>query len=79
MSFSNLIVGKLSNDLLEALGLPQNGIPSHVYKMRVNGYPSGWLEEAREEYSGITIFTAPNECNYCNIFIYDSYLFLEMI
>lgn len=61
MSYSNLIVGKLSDDLLEALGLPKNGIPAHVYKMRENGYPSGWLEEAKDDFSGITIFTAPNE------------------
>lgn len=59
---SHFTPGKLSDDLLNALGLPSNGIPLHVYKMRKYGYPSGWLEEARDEFSGISIFTAPNEC-----------------
>lgn len=58
-----MIVGTLSDELLKALGLPKNGIPLHVYKMRKMGYPNGWLDEARDEFSGITIFTAPNECS----------------
>lgn len=47
--------------MLSALGLSKNEIPLHVYKMREYGYPSGWLEEAKVEYSGISIFTAPNQ------------------
>lgn len=54
---------------MEALGVPKNGLPIHIYRMREHGYPSGWLEEAREEYSGIEIYTAPNECNYKCILI----------
>jgi zinc finger CCHC domain-containing protein 8 len=54
--------------LLKALGLPENGIPVHVYRMRKYGYPRAWLEEARDEYSGISIFTAPNKCNILSIF-----------
>lgn len=65
---NNFTPGKLSGALLEALGVSENGIPVHIYKMRENGYPRAWIEEAREEYSGISIFTAPNKCNYKSIF-----------
>lgn len=54
--------------MLEALNLPKNGIPLHVYKMRKYGYPSGWLQEARDVFSGISIFTSPNECKYIYLF-----------
>ncbi|XP_026816970.1 zinc finger CCHC domain-containing protein 8 homolog [Rhopalosiphum maidis] len=60
--WSDLTPGKLSDNLLKALGVPENGLPVHIYRMREHGYPSGWLEEAREEYSGISIYTKPNEC-----------------
>ncbi|XP_022168152.1 zinc finger CCHC domain-containing protein 8 homolog [Myzus persicae] len=59
--WSDLTPGKLSDDLLKALGVPKNGLPLHIYRMRQHGYPSGWLEEAKEEYSGISIYTTPNE------------------
>jgi len=49
--------------LLKALDVPSNGLPVHIYKMREFGYPNGWLKEAKEKYSGISIFTGPNECN----------------
>lgn len=62
-SFIRFTPGKLSEDLLQALDVPSNGLPLHVYQMRKWGYPNGWLEEAKEKYSGIAIFTAPNECN----------------
>jgi len=58
--------------LLKALGVPKNGLPVHIYRMREHGYPSGWLEEARDEYSGISIFTTPNECNYKRLLLYNS-------
>jgi len=57
--------------LLKALGVPKNGLPVHIYRMREHGYPSGWLEEAREEYSGISIYTTPNECNYKCLLLYN--------
>lgn len=69
--FSNFTPGLISEELLEALEVPKNGIPLHVYYMRETGYPNGWLEEAREEYSGISIFTAPNKCN--SLLIYFMY------
>lgn len=31
--------------------------------MREHGYPSGWLEDAKIDYSGISIYTAPNKRN----------------
>lgn len=55
--------GKISDELLKVMGLPENGIPVHVYRMRKHGYPRAWLEEARDKYSGIAIFTAPDKCN----------------
>jgi len=58
--------------LLKALGVPKNGLPLHIYRMREHGYPSGWLEEAREEYSGIAIYTTPNECNYKCLLLYNT-------
>lgn len=65
--YSELTPGKISDELLKALGLPENGIPLHVYRMRKHGYPQAWLEEAKDEYSGISIFTAPNQCTISNI------------
>jgi len=62
--YSDFTPGKLSDELLIALDVPENGIPLHVYKMREYGYPRGWLEEAKEAFSGISIFTAPDKCKY---------------
>lgn len=61
--YNKFTPGKLSNTLLDALGVPENGIPVHIYKMREIGYPRAWIEEAKEEYSGIAIYTAPDKCN----------------
>lgn len=76
---NNFTPGKLSSALLEALGVPENGIPVHIYKMRENGYPRAWIEEAREEYSGISIFTAPNKCNYKSIFDFTFVFFFFLL
>lgn len=46
--------------------------------MREHGYPSGWIEEAREEYSGISIYTTPNECNYKSFLLYISIQILHI-
>ncbi|CAG5135778.1 unnamed protein product, partial [Candidula unifasciata] len=42
--------------LRQALGLTQDQLPQHIYKMRLYGYPPGWLAEARQIQSGVTIF-----------------------
>lgn len=43
----NMIPGLLSSELQVALGITDNQIPLHVYKMRKFGYPPAWLEEAK--------------------------------
>ncbi|KFM68460.1 Zinc finger CCHC domain-containing protein 8-like protein, partial [Stegodyphus mimosarum] len=48
--------GSISDDLREALDLKQNQIPLYVYRMRLLGYPPGWLAEAAVESSGITVY-----------------------
>lgn len=70
--FGKFTPGQLSKELLQALNVPKNGIPLHVYYMRETGYPNGWLIDAREEYSGISIFTSPDECNSKYIYVIHS-------
>lgn len=38
--------GRISNELREALNLPENDIPIWIYRMRALGYPPGWLKKA---------------------------------
>ncbi|EFN74192.1 Zinc finger CCHC domain-containing protein 8 [Camponotus floridanus] len=66
--FSHMIPGQLSHKLRKALGLKDNQLPKHIYRMRLLGYPPGWLEEARLQHSGLSLFnsdgiaeTDPNE------------------
>lgn len=39
--------GKLSEQLMEALGCKSNQLPPFIYMMREYGYPGGWLLEAK--------------------------------
>lgn len=55
--YNDLIPGQLSDDLKSALGLTDNQLPLHIYKMRNFGYPPAWLEEAKVYYSGLQILT----------------------
>lgn len=48
--------GNLSEKLREALGLTNEQLPQHVYKMRLFGYPPGWLTKAKQVESGVAIF-----------------------
>ena len=48
--------GVLSEDLRKALGLKKRQLPAHIYRMRVLGYPPGWLEAAKVKHSGISLF-----------------------
>ncbi|VVD04414.1 unnamed protein product [Leptidea sinapis] len=59
--YGHLIPGRISGQLRSALGLKHNELPLHVYKMRLLGYPPGWLEEARISHSGITMFDSTVE------------------
>ncbi|XP_067204922.1 zinc finger CCHC domain-containing protein 8 homolog [Linepithema humile] len=56
--FSHMIPGQLSPKLRKALGLKDNQLPRHIYRMRMFGYPPGWLEEARLQHSGISLFNS---------------------
>jgi zinc finger CCHC domain-containing protein 8 len=54
--YGNLKPGEISNELREALGVNENEIPLHVYRMRMCGYPTAWLEEAKVQDSGLSMF-----------------------
>lgn len=54
--FGHLIPGRISGKLRHALGLKRHELPLHIYRMRMLGYPPGWLEEARISHSGISMF-----------------------
>lgn len=54
--FAHLRPGQMSNELRRALGLQNRELPQFIYKMRVLGYPPGWLEDAKVANSGITLF-----------------------
>lgn len=50
--------GTISENLRDALGLRKRELPLYIYKMRLYGYPPGWLEEAKVAHSGLTLFTS---------------------
>ncbi|XP_053665080.1 zinc finger CCHC domain-containing protein 8 homolog [Anopheles marshallii] len=54
--YGHFVPGTLSLDLRNALGLGPRDLPLHVYKMRVYGYPLGWLEDAKITHSGLQLF-----------------------
>lgn len=45
--------GRISNELREALNIPENDIPIWIYRMRALGYPPGWLKKAIVDTSDI--------------------------
>lgn len=56
--FGHMIPGQISKNLRDALGLKNDELPKHIYRMRMLGYPPGWLEEARLQHSGISLFNS---------------------
>ncbi|XP_055920241.1 zinc finger CCHC domain-containing protein 8 homolog [Eupeodes corollae] len=54
--FAHLRPGQVSKLLREALGIRGGELPFFFYRMRVLGYPPGWLEDARVAHSGISLF-----------------------
>lgn len=56
--FAHFLPGTISEGLREALGLRQRELPLYIYKMRLYGYPPGWLEEAKVTHSGLTLFNS---------------------
>lgn len=53
--YSHLAPGQISKNLREALGLRTRELPLYIYKMRLYGYPEGWLEDAKINHSGLTM------------------------
>lgn len=54
--YGHFTPGTISQTLRTALGLRNNQLPPYIYKMRVCGYPPGWLEEAKFFYSNLHMF-----------------------
>lgn len=54
--FGHFVAGDLTKDLRNALGLRSKELPMHIYRMRMLGYPPGWLENAKVSSSGLTMF-----------------------
>lgn len=54
--FGHFQPGVLSQSLRHALGLRDQELPLYVYRMRMLGYPPGWLEEAKVTQSGVELF-----------------------
>ncbi|XP_046569788.1 LOW QUALITY PROTEIN: zinc finger CCHC domain-containing protein 8-like [Haliotis rubra] len=54
--FSQFKPGVLSKELREAMGLGPRQLPLHIYRMRMLGYPPGWLKEAEVDTSGLIMF-----------------------
>ncbi|XP_037093099.1 zinc finger CCHC domain-containing protein 8-like [Pollicipes pollicipes] len=57
--FSHLTPGTISAGLRRALSLRDCDLPVHVYRMRVLGYPPGWLRAARQQRSNIAVHHDP--------------------
>ncbi|XP_060067366.1 zinc finger CCHC domain-containing protein 8-like [Ylistrum balloti] len=53
---NTFVPGVISEELMKALGITSRYLPSYIYKMRVLGYPPGWLEEAKVQSSGLILF-----------------------
>ncbi|XP_058831478.1 zinc finger CCHC domain-containing protein 8 homolog [Topomyia yanbarensis] len=54
--YGHIVPGRLTDGLRQALGLGKRDLPMHIYRMRMFGYPPGWLEEAKVTHSGLQLF-----------------------
>ncbi|PSN33534.1 Zinc finger CCHC domain-containing protein 8 [Blattella germanica] len=54
--FANLVPGQISSKLSKALGLSKHRLPRYIYRMRLLGYPPGWMEEAKVSHSGLMLY-----------------------
>lgn len=68
--YSHLVPGQLSDNLRQALGLRSRELPLFIYKMRLYGYPEGWLEEAKINHSGLSLFHSEVRMRFENIYIF---------
>lgn len=60
--FGNFLPGKMSKELRKAMGLADNELPLYIYRMRMLGYPPGWLEHAKVRASGLNLFDSQVSC-----------------
>ncbi|KAL5288590.1 ZCCHC8 family protein [Megaselia abdita] len=60
-AYADLQPGKISSELSKALGLKKKELPSFFFRMRLFGYPEGWLKAAEIQDSGITMITGNGE------------------
>ncbi|XP_015273142.1 PREDICTED: zinc finger CCHC domain-containing protein 8 isoform X2 [Gekko japonicus] len=54
--FGRFRPGIISEELQDALGVTEKTLPPFIYRMRQLGYPPGWLREAENEKSGLTLY-----------------------
>ncbi|GLG98420.1 hypothetical protein R5R35_013835 [Gryllus longicercus] len=59
--FARFAPGEISNELSKALGLSHNQLPRHIYRMRLLGYPPGWMEDAKVSHSGLVMFDSQGQ------------------
>lgn len=57
--YDHIKPGEISESLRSALGLRSREVPMFIYRMRVAGYPPGWIEEIKESTSGINLVDSP--------------------
>lgn len=58
--FGHFKPGEISDPLRRALGLRSEDVPMHIYRMRLLGYPPGWVEEMKGYSSGLEFIDTPN-------------------
>lgn len=56
--YGHIVPGRLTFELRQALGLRKRDLPIHIYRMRLFGYPPGWLEDAKITHSGLQLFNS---------------------
>lgn len=61
--YSQFAPGAISDDLREAMGVRKRELPLFIYRMRMYGYPPGWLEDAKVSHSGLSLFIT--EVGFC--------------
>ncbi|XP_053645239.1 zinc finger CCHC domain-containing protein 8 homolog isoform X2 [Cherax quadricarinatus] len=59
--FGHFQPGKLSEGLRHALGLKPHQLPLYIYRMRVLGYPPGWLLDAEVHQADVKMYDASGE------------------
>lgn len=60
--YGHLVPGKTTDNLRQALGLRSRELPLYIYKMRLYGYPPGWLENAKVSQSGLSLYNSDVIC-----------------